>query len=95
MAEPETKTQGERQDAPFYPLRLVDDRALLDTYVDLARSTSGVTFVGRLGTYRYLDMHVAIGEALDTAADYLAHAPNTGPFRAFSKPPSARALERR
>ena len=24
-----------------------------------------MTFVGRLGTYRYLDMHVTISEALD------------------------------
>ena len=31
-----------------------------------------MTFVGRLGTYRYLDMDVTIREALDTAAIYLA-----------------------
>jgi UDP-galactopyranose mutase len=31
-------------------------------------ATRGVTFVGRLGSYRYLDMDVTIGEAL-TAAD--------------------------
>jgi UDP-galactopyranose mutase len=30
-----------------------------------------VTFVGRLGTYRYLDMDVTIREALDTAAGFL------------------------
>jgi len=82
-------------DEPFYPLRLVDDKALLSAYAELAEATPGVTFVGRLGTYRYLDMHVAIGEALDTAHDYLAHPPDGGMFRAFSRPPSARALERR
>ena len=36
------------------------------------RSTHGVTFVGRLGTYRYLDMDVTIREALDTARAFLA-----------------------
>jgi len=82
-------------DEPFYPLRLVDDRALLDAYADLADGADGVTFVGRLGTYRYLDMHVAIGEALDTARDYIGHSPDEGPFRAFSRPPDARAVERK
>lgn len=55
------------QDIPYYPIRLVDDKALLADYVALAQRTSGVTFVGRLGTYRYLDMDVTIGEALQTA----------------------------
>jgi UDP-galactopyranose mutase len=31
-----------------------------------------VTFVGRLGTYRYLDMDVTIKEALDVANLYLS-----------------------
>jgi UDP-galactopyranose mutase len=30
-----------------------------------------VTFVGRLGTYRYLDMDVTIREALDCARTFL------------------------
>ena len=41
---------------------------MLKKYVDRAVATPGVTFVGRLGSYRYLDMDVTIGEAL-TAAD--------------------------
>ena len=41
---------------------------MLQKYVDRAMATRGVTFVGRLGSYRYLDMDVTIGEAL-TAAD--------------------------
>jgi UDP-galactopyranose mutase len=36
-----------------------------------------VTFVGRLGTYRYLDMDVTIGEAL-TAADGILAAVEQG-----------------
>jgi UDP-galactopyranose mutase len=33
-------------------------------YRDLGRAESGVLFGGRLGTYKYLDMHMAIGAAL-------------------------------
>ncbi|SNR66410.1 UDP-galactopyranose/dTDP-fucopyranose mutase family protein [Paracoccus sediminis] len=58
-------------DIPYYPIRLVREKALLEDYVRLARNTPGVTFVGRLGTYRYLDMDVTIREALDTAAAFL------------------------
>ncbi|WP_424941106.1 UDP-galactopyranose mutase [Aliiroseovarius sp. S253] len=54
-------------DIPYYPIRQVDEKALLADYVELAETTKGVTFVGRLGTYRYLDMDVTIREALDTA----------------------------
>jgi len=55
-------------DIPYYPVRLVDDKELLDKYLALAKDQNDVSFVGRLGTYRYLDMDVTIGEAL-TAAD--------------------------
>lgn len=58
-------------DIPYYPIRLVAEKFLLAQYVDLARATPGVTFVGRLGTYRYLDMDVTIREALDTAGAFL------------------------
>ncbi|SPF78706.1 UDP-galactopyranose mutase [Aliiroseovarius pelagivivens] len=54
-------------DIPYYPIRQVDEKALLADYVELAETTKDVTFVGRLGTYRYLDMDVTIREALDTA----------------------------
>lgn len=54
-------------DTPYYPLRLNNDKALLEKYVKLAETEDKVTFIGRLGTYRYLDMHVVIGESLDLA----------------------------
>ena len=57
----------EPDDIPYYPVRLVDDKELLEQYVARARETSGVTFLGRLGTYRYLDMDVTIAEALHAA----------------------------
>lgn len=55
-------------DIPYYPIRQVDERAMLKSYVELARATPGISFVGRLGTYRYLDMDVTIAEALHAAA---------------------------
>jgi UDP-galactopyranose mutase len=59
-------------DIPYYPIRLVAEKALLARYVDRARALEGVTFMGRLGTYRYLDMDVTIREALDTGRAFLA-----------------------
>jgi UDP-galactopyranose mutase len=58
-------------DVPYYPVRLVKEKALLEKYVGLAKTAENVTFLGRLGTYRYLDMDVTIQEALDTAKVFL------------------------
>ncbi|WP_198654974.1 UDP-galactopyranose mutase [Albibacillus kandeliae] len=63
---------AEPGDIPYYPVRQVEEKALLADYVRLAEETPGVTFVGRLGTYRYLDMDVTIREALDTGRAFLA-----------------------
>ena len=60
-------------DIPYYPIRQVKEKALLGDYLKLAEGTTGVTFVGRLGTYRYLDMDVTIREAMDTAAVSYTH----------------------
>jgi len=51
-------------DDPYYPINLADDKARFDAYRELARRETDVLFGGRLGTYRYLDMHQAIGAAL-------------------------------
>lgn len=64
-------------DIPYYPVRLADDQQLLRTYAAEAVAARGVTFVGRLGTYRYLDMDVAVAEALH-AADEVLSAITTG-----------------
>lgn len=63
---------AEPDDTPYYPIRLVDEKAMLGEYVALAQGQKQVSFVGRLGTYRYLDMDVTIREALDAARGYLA-----------------------
>ena len=69
-------------DVPYYPIRLVKEKAQLVDYVQLARAERGVTFLGRLGTYRYLDMDVTINEAL-TVADAAKQA-----FAAGACPPA-------
>ena len=51
-------------DEPYYPVNTPQDRDQLVKYRDLGRAESGVLFGGRLGTYKYLDMHMAIGAAL-------------------------------
>ncbi len=61
-----SKETGE-EDEPYYPKRLEADKSLLLKYRQLAEEQSGVSFVGRLATYRYMDMHHVIGEALDFA----------------------------
>jgi UDP-galactopyranose mutase len=58
-------------DIPYYPIRLVKDKEQLSKYVNLANAENNVTFVGRLGTYRYLDMHVTIEEALKVAEIFI------------------------
>ena len=55
---------AERGDEPYYPINTPDDRQRLLAYRDLAKGEDGVLFGGRLGSYKYLDMHMAIGSAL-------------------------------
>jgi UDP-galactopyranose mutase len=58
---------AEPGDEPYYPINTPEDRARLARYRQLAVREAAerqVLFGGRLGTYRYLDMHVAIASAL-------------------------------
>ncbi|MDO9456963.1 UDP-galactopyranose mutase [Nocardioides sp.] len=55
---------AEDDDEPYYPINTADDRAKLLKYRELAKKEPMVLFGGRLGTYKYLDMHMAIGSAL-------------------------------
>ena len=55
---------AEKGDEPYYPVNTAVDRQKLLAYRDLAAGESDVLFGGRLGTYKYLDMHMAIGAAL-------------------------------
>lgn len=68
----EYSAQCEEGDIPYYPIRLVKEKGMLKEYEKLAQKCSDkVTFIGRLGTYRYLDMDVTIAEALQHARNYL------------------------
>lgn len=55
---------AEKGDEPYYPVNTSVDREKLLAYRDLAKGEDKVLFGGRLGTYKYLDMHMAIGAAL-------------------------------
>ena len=74
-------------DVPYYPIRLARDKAQLASYIELAQQERNTTFVGRLGTYRYLDMHVVIGEALATADQFIASRNTNGTMPAFTCDP--------
>ena len=77
----------EPDDIPYYPIRLVKEKEQLLNYVQLARQARGVTFLGRLGTYRYLDMDVTIHEALHAADFTLKHLADSTPLPAFFTDP--------
>lgn len=67
----EYSRECKESDIPYYPIRLVDEQKMLDDYLRDASKETKVSFVGRLGTYRYLDMDVTISEALKTADDFI------------------------
>jgi UDP-galactopyranose mutase len=55
---------AEDDDEPYYPINTAEDRENLLRYRERAKQEPMVLFGGRLGTYKYLDMHMAIGSAL-------------------------------
>ena len=67
----ERSRQSGEDDEPYYPIRLLNDKAKLKVYIDAAKKEQGVSFLGRLGTYRYLDMDVTIKEALDVSKNVI------------------------
>ncbi|MBD0863020.1 UDP-galactopyranose mutase [Gordonia sp. zg691] len=66
---------AENDDEPYYPINTPEDRSMLTAYRELARTetaSANVLFGGRLGTYQYLDMHMAIASALTMFDNTLA-----------------------
>jgi UDP-galactopyranose mutase len=59
-------------DEPYYPINAAPDRDRLAQYRALAAAEPGVFFGGRLGTYQYLDMHMAIAAALTLVDNKIA-----------------------
>lgn len=79
------------EDVPYYPKRLAPDKTMLKRYRVMAeglgssatQARPGVSFLGRLATYRYLDMAPAIGEALDFACRLIDGVRGGSPFPVF------------
>ncbi|THG30831.1 UDP-galactopyranose mutase [Naasia lichenicola] len=61
-----------RADEPYYPVNTAQDRERLLAYRELQKGEAKVLFGGRLGTYQYLDMHMAIGAALSAFQNKVA-----------------------
>lgn len=74
---------AEADDEPYYPINTDADREKLKNYRELMRGENQVLFGGRLGTYQYLDMHMAIGSALSMFDNtILPHFKDGAPFQA-------------
>jgi UDP-galactopyranose mutase len=60
-------------DEPYYPINSVSDRKIIEKYRLKIENEykNRVFFGGRLGTYKYLDMHMAIGSALTFYQNHL------------------------
>lgn len=67
----EYSSQSSPGDIEYYPIRLVQEQKMLQQYSARALRETKVSFVGRLGTYRYLDMDVTVKEALEAASKFL------------------------
>lgn len=61
-----------KDDIPFYPKRLAADKIKLMQYRSEAEKLDNVSFLGRLATYRYMDMHHVIYEALDFSENFIS-----------------------
>jgi len=60
----------EPDDIPYYPVHLTAADDTLERYQTAADAEEEVTFIGRLGTYRYMDMDVTIRAAMDTLSEW-------------------------
>lgn len=60
---------AKENDTQYYPIRLVNKMDKLQKYLELAKQEKGISFLGRLGTYRYLDMDAVIKESLEACRD--------------------------
>ena len=69
----EFSKETSKKDIPYYPKRLAGDMVLFEKYKREAISLNenkdkldpSISFIGRLGTYRYLDMEKVISESLN------------------------------
>lgn len=71
-------------DTPYYPKRLAADKVILKLYREAAEQQQQVSFLGRLATYRYMDMHHVIDEALALAKIISTNIVDNIPLPVFS-----------
>ncbi len=83
-----------RGDRPFYPIHLSDRNVLYEKYVQRAKKETCVSFVGRLGTYRYINMDEAIEQAMLAAAITISNIRSSKEIPAFFKSDSQRGSTR-
>ena len=67
----EYSKETSQDDIPYYPKRLSNDLEILSKYQKEASKQNKVKFVGRLATYRYLNMDAIISEALELSDQLL------------------------
>jgi UDP-galactopyranose mutase len=70
----EYSKETEFNDEPFYPKRLSSDMEIFEKYKSAALNldlNNNVSFLGRLGTYRYMDMHNVIEEAMGFSSEFI------------------------
>ena len=63
----EYPAKWKKGDEPYYPMNDKKNNRLFEKYRELADSEEKVIFGGRLGEYRYYDMHQVVEKALDAA----------------------------
>ena len=74
-------------DEPYYPVNTPTDRERLLAYREAAKSVPNVLFGGRLGTYQYLDMHMAIAAALSLVDNVIEpHVRDGAPWQGSRQP---------
>ncbi len=58
----------------YYPVKTSDNRfgEIYKRYKNLSEQLPNITFIGRCGTYQYLDMHQVINQSLISATNWIA-----------------------
>jgi len=67
----EYSKETEADDEPYYPKNLAPDQIRYKEYLDIASREKNLTMLGRLGSYRYLDMDKTIAEALAVVNEFI------------------------
>ena len=63
----EYPAEWKKGDEPYYPMNDEKNNALYAKYAEKAKAETNVIFGGRLGMYRYFDMHNVVAAALECA----------------------------